>query len=89
MYFESIDEKNEDIAALCYGPLVMVTDDLAAFVKDKEHPEEWIWPVEGEKLRFRTKEGSLEGIYPFETREFAPYCSWPEQKWYFMYFWFR
>lgn len=89
LYFESIDEKNEDIAALCYGPLVMVTDDLAAFVKDKEHPEEWIWPVEGEKLRFRTKEGSLEGIYPFETREFAPYCSWPEQKWYFMYFWFR
>lgn len=89
LYFESIDQKNPDIAALCFGPLVMVTDDLAAFVKDREHPEQWILPVEGEKLRFRTTEGSLEGSYPFEKREFVPYYSYPELKWYFMYFWFR
>lgn len=89
LHFRPIDQKNPDIAALCYGPLVLVTDDLAAFVKDRDRPEEWILPIEGKPLCFETLEGSLEGIYPFEKRVFYPYYTYPEMKWYFMYFWFR
>lgn len=88
LYFCPIDGKNQNIAALCYGPLVLVTDDLAAFVRDQEKPEEWILPVEGEPLCFETTEGSMEGIYPFEKRKFRPYYSYPNLKWYFMYCWF-
>lgn len=89
LYFEEIDSGNRDIVSLLYGPLVLATDDLSAFTADREHPEQWIERAEGEELRFRTKPGSMEGIYEFDTREFVPYFSYPEGKWYFIYYWMR
>ena len=87
LYFEKIDNKNKDIVSLLYGPVVLVSDDLAAFCEDPDHVEEWIERVPGERLKFRTKPGAMEGIYDFETRDFVPYWSYPEGKWYFLYFW--
>lgn len=89
LYFEAIDSRNEDLVSLLYGPLVLAADDLSAFTADREHPERWIERMEGEKLQFRTKPGSMEGIYEFETRQFVPYYSYPEGKWYFLYYWMR
>ncbi len=89
LYFEKIDNKNRDIVSLLYGPLVLASDDLAAFSKNPDQVEEWIEQVPGETLKFRTKPGAMEGIYDFETREFVPYWSYPEGKWYFIYFWIR
>ena len=58
LYFEKIDNKNKDIVSLLYGPVVLVSDDLAAFCEDPDHVEEWIERVPGERLKFRTKPGA-------------------------------
>lgn len=88
LYFRAIDEKNPKIAALCWGPAVMVTDDLSAYTADMGYPEKWILPAEDGKMELHTKEGSMEGMYTFETRTYTPFYDWPEGKWYFMYAWF-
>jgi DUF1680 family protein len=89
LHFKSIDEQNRNIAALYYGPLVMVTDDLSAFMGDMQEPESWIRPVAGKPLTFQTKEGHLTGDYDFLTRMFKPYYSYPNNEWYFMYYWIK
>jgi hypothetical protein len=57
---------------------------MTVLVGDMAHPEEWIRPVPGEEMTFRTERGHT-GVYPFICRTFVPYFSYPENQWYFMY----
>ena len=82
--FKAVDEKHGDIVALCCGPIVLVSTEMTLLVGDKEHPESWILPVEGQEFTFKTEPGHT-GAYPFVCRTFVPYYTYPEDKWYFMY----
>ena len=84
--FESVDEYAPEVAALCYGPLVMVGDKMAIYEGDMGHPEDWLEPVQkdGYSFGFRTKPGHVKP-YGHVTREFVPYYEVPEMKWYYMY----
>ena len=84
--FESVDECSKDIAALCYGPVVLVCNKMTIFEGDMEHPMDWIEPFQkdGYSFAFKTKPGH---VMPYEhlTREFYPYYEIPEMIWYYMY----
>lgn len=85
LYFRPVDEKNPEIMALNYGPLVLAADEMTEFVGDAEHPEEWIHPAEGRPLEFLTEEGHTAGN-GYLARRFVPFYKIPEMKWYYMYF---
>lgn len=84
--FETIDEYAANVAALCYGPVVMVCDKMTLFTGDLSNPNEWLEPIQkdGYSFAFRTKPGHVK---PFGnlTREFYPYYEVPELEWYYMY----
>ncbi len=84
--FESVDAYAPQVAALVYGPVVLVCDKMTLFVGDREHPEEWIVPVQkdGYSFAFCTKPGHVKP-YGHLTREFYPYYEVPEMEWYYMY----
>lgn len=82
--FVSVDEARPDLVALAYGPLTLVSREMTMLVGDREHPESWIVPVEGEPDTFRTLPGHT-GALGFVTRTFEPYYTYPEDRWYFMY----
>lgn len=86
LYFKPVDQYAPDVAALCYGPLVLVCDKMALFKGEMEHPEKWLVPIQknGYSFAFRTKPGHVK---PFEhqTREFYPYYEVPQMHWYYMY----
>lgn len=82
--FVSVDDARPDLVALCYGPLVLVSREMTLLVGDRERPEEWIVPVEGEANAFRTLPGHT-GALGFVCRTFEPYYTYPEDRWYFMY----
>lgn len=82
--FTSVDQKRPELVALSYGPIVLVSDEMTLLVGDKEHPENWIVPVEGSALTFRTLPGHTGALYKV-CRTFTPYYTYPENKWYFMY----
>ncbi len=84
--FEVVDAHSPDVAALCYGPVVLVCDKMTLFTGDIEHPEEWIEPMQkdGYSFSFRTKPGHVIP-YGHLTREFYPYYEVPEHEWYYMY----
>ena len=84
LWFKAVDEQHPDLVALNYGPVVMVSTEMTILVGDKAHPEEWILPVEGEEMTFKTLPGHT-GILDFVCRTFKPYYTYPENTWYFMY----
>ena len=57
---------------------------MTVLVGDREHPETWFEPVEGEDNTFRTLPGHS-GIYPQVCRTFRPYYTIGVMKWYYMY----
>ena len=84
--FESVDAHSPEIAALCYGPVVLVCNKMTMFEGDRKSPEKWIEPIQkdGYSFAFRTKPGHVK---PYEhlTRDFYPYYEVPEMEWYYMY----
>lgn len=84
--FESVDAHSPEIAALCYGPIVLVCNKMTMFEGDMNSPESWMEPIQkdGYSFAFRTKPGHVK---PHEhlTREFYPYYEVPEMEWYYMY----
>ena len=44
--FQPIDNYAPQIAALVYGPIVLVCNKMTYFVGDMQHPETWIKPVQ-------------------------------------------
>ncbi|MCM1122092.1 MAG: glycoside hydrolase family 127 protein [Eubacterium sp.] len=84
--FEPVDTYAPQVAALVYGPVVLVGDKMTLYAGDIEHPQDWIEPIQkdGYSFAFRTKPGHVK---PFEhlTREFYPYYEVPQMEWYYMY----
>lgn len=84
--FEPVDEYSPEVAALCYGPLVMVCDKMTLFEGDIQNPADWMEPVQkdGYSFAFRTRPGHVK---PFShlTRDFYPYYEVGEMEWYYMY----
>ena len=84
--FEAVDSYAPNVAALCYGPIVLVCNKMTYFTGSMEHPSEWMEPFQkdGYSYAFRTKPGHVK---PFGhlIREFYPYYEVPELEWYYMY----
>lgn len=83
---ERVDAHSPQIAALCYGPIVLVCDKMALLAGDAAHPEDWLEPIQkdGYSFAFRTKPGHIKP-YEHTVREFYPYYEVPEKEWYYMY----
>lgn len=84
LYFRAVDEANPDIAALSYGPLVLVADKMTLFTGDAAAPSDWIHPVQGQPYTFVSDKGHVAG-YAHLTRVFRPYYQVGEMQWYYMY----
>lgn len=82
--FIPVDKKNHDIKALCYGPMVLAGEEMAALKGDLNDLEEWIICIDDKKKIFETKPGHDMG-YDFLTRKFRPYFLIGEMEWYYMY----
>ena len=84
--FEAVDSYAPQVAALCFGPLVLVCNKMSLFAGDMEHPQEWIEPIQkdGYSFAFRTKPGHVKP-HRHLTRDFYPYYEVPEMEWYYMY----
>ncbi|MDO4293577.1 MAG: glycoside hydrolase family 127 protein [Eubacteriales bacterium] len=83
---EAADAYSPRVAALCYGPLVLVCNKMSLLDADMAHPEEWLEPIEkeGYSFAFRTKPGHVKPFHRL-VREFYPYYEVPEKEWYYMY----
>jgi DUF1680 family protein len=85
LYFRAVDAVNPGIAALCYGPLVLVADKMTRFIGEAADPSAWIHPTHrGEPYTFETDRGHVAG-YDHLTRSFTPYYKVGEMQWYYMY----
>ncbi|WP_342423878.1 beta-L-arabinofuranosidase domain-containing protein [Paenibacillus sp. FSL E2-0178] len=84
LYFRAVDAANPGIAALSYGPLVLVADKMTRFIGDTADPSGWIHPAEGQPYTFETDKGHVAG-YSHLTRSFQPYYRIGEMQWYYMY----
>ena len=82
--FSQVDGQHKDVCALMWGPVAMCCDEMTVLVGDREHPEEWIRPVEGMENVFETLPGHS-GIYSHICRRFYPYWQIGLMKWYYMY----
>lgn len=82
--FVSVDDHRPDLVALCYGPVVLVSEDMTLLIGDRDRPQDWIVPVDGAPMTFRTLPGHA-GRPDWVCRTFVPYYTYPENRWYFMY----
>ncbi len=82
--FEQVDAQHPDVCALLWGPMVLCCDEMTVLVGDREHPEKWIMPVEGQDNVFETLPGHS-GVYRYIRRRFYPYWQIGLMKWYYMY----
>ena len=85
LYLTPVDDKNPEIMALSYGPLVLAADEMTEFTGDSWHPETWIHPDREKPLEFLTDPGHTSGN-GYLVRRFTPFYKIPEMKWYYMYF---
>ena len=86
LYFVPIDSQHQDIAALCYGPVVLTSNFSGIYIGDPEKPSEWI-KSDG-KLRFETIPGTS-CAYPYRIHTFKPFFEVPENEVYYMYHKFK
>ena len=82
--FKAVDPQHPNVVALCWGPMVLVSDEMTVLVGDQARPEDWIRPVPGEENVFETLPGHT-GIYDFVCRRFRPYWQVGLMQWYYMY----
>ncbi len=84
--FESVDTYAPEVVALCYGPLVLVCDEMTVFKGDVNNPSQWIKPIQkdGYSYAFRTEKGHV-SFYDHLTRDFYPYYEVGPMDWYYMY----
>lgn len=84
--FQPVDTYSPQVAALVYGPIVLVCDKMTLFTGDMKHPATWIKPIQkdGYSYAFCTEPGHVKP-YGHLTREFYPYYEVPQREWYYMY----
>ena len=78
LYFLPVDEYHPNLAALMYGPVVLVADRPGPLSGDMKDPSSWILPVSSQPLVFHTK-GQI------DKRKFRPYFNYKEGERYYMY----
>lgn len=76
--FEAVDNYHPTLAALVYGPVVLVADKQGVLSGDMTSPATWIHPVQGAPLQFET-DGQP------QNKRFRPYYDCKEKEPYFMY----
>lgn len=81
----AVDDKNKDIAALAFGPLALVSEEMTILVGDRDRLDDWMKPVPGKYATFETLPGHA-GKQAFVTRRFVPYLYVGAMTWYYMYF---
>lgn len=84
--FEKVDEYSSNIAALVYGPVVMVCNKMTLFDADMDNPGSWLNMIQkdGYSYAFETRPGCIKP-YKHLKREFYPYYEVPEYQHYYMY----
>lgn len=78
LYFLPVNNYHPNLAALMYGPVVLVADKPGILRGDPEKPSSWILPIFDQGLVFQTK-GQI------SNRKFKPYFTYGEGKRYYMY----
>lgn len=84
LYFKPVDEKNKNIAALLYGPVVLATDDMTHLTGDMVNPEKWIVCKDEKDMIFESLPGNMP-LFQQLVRQWKPYYKIPVMEWYFMY----
>lgn len=84
LYFNVIDDSHPDLAALCYGPVVLTGDYSGEFTGDMNAPESWIQRVSQDSLYFISKPGTSR-CYPYRSHSFKPFYMVPENEVYYLY----
>lgn len=78
LYFLPVDNRHPYLAALMYGPVVLVADTRGVLRGNIEDPSSWIVPVSDEPCIFQTKG-------PVGARTFRPYFTYKKGEQYYMY----
>ncbi len=78
LYFTPVDTYHPDLAALAYGPVVLVADKPGVLKGDIKDPSSWILPVSDKDLVFQTKK-------PVNSKKFRPYFAYGKGERYYMY----
>ena len=84
LHWSPIDDEHPQMMALCWGPIVLAADEIAALRGDAEHPEEWIQPVGSETGLFETKPGH-DAAFATRTHRYRPFYAIDDKHWYYMY----
>ncbi|RLC38313.1 MAG: hypothetical protein DRH33_04690 [Candidatus Nealsonbacteria bacterium] len=78
LYFLPVDNYHLNLAALVYGPVVLVADKSGVLRGDPEEVSSWIFPIFDQGFVFQTKE-------QINKRKFKPYFTYGEGERYYMY----
>lgn len=74
--FVPVDKHHPNLAALMYGPVVLVAKESGALRRNMKNPTAWILPVSGQPSLFQTKQ---------TKRRFKPYYTFGEEEKYYVY----
>lgn len=75
--FESVDAQTPQLAALMYGPILLVAlaEGEVHLQGDPAKPSEWIQRQEGTSLTFRTADGQVfRPLYELQAEHYTTYC---------------
>lgn len=78
--FEPVDAQNPNLAALMYGPLMLVAlaNSKVDFQQDEAHPDKWIHLQDPDSLTFSTADGQLfRPFYLVTDEHYTTYCDFP------------
>lgn len=79
--FEPVDAQTPNLAALMYGPVMLVAmaDGEVNFQKGEAHPEKWIKLQDPTSLTFQTGDGQLfRPFYLITNERYTTYCNFPQ-----------
>jgi len=75
--FEPVDDQNPNVAALMYGPILLVAlaDGTVSLHGDPSRPEEWIHKQDGASVLFKSEGGRIfRPFYELREESYTTYC---------------
>jgi DUF1680 family protein len=78
--FEPVDAQTPNLAALMYGPVMLVAmaGGEVNFQQDETHPENWIHLQDADSLTFSTADGQVfRPFYLVTDEHYTTYCNFP------------
>ena len=76
--FEPVDAQNPHLAALMYGPVMLVAmaDGTVNFHEDQSKPDQWIRLQDKDSLTFQAADGTrFRPFYLITTERYTTYCN--------------